>query len=234
LRQDILNRLASPSGEHWLGTDELGRDAWSRLVHATALDLRLGFLIAFLPMVLGTFVGAVAGYFGRFADALVMRTADLVQAFPIYIFIVAMVFVLGPGEESLLVAFFAVSWVLYARIVRAEVLRIRGLDYVLAARAAGLSHARVLFRHVLPNAIHQTIVYFPADVLLGILSLGAFSFLGLGIQGGRPEWGAMIAEGQPYIQTQWWLVTVPGLVIVALGCGLMLMADGLDDHLRTR
>ena len=113
LQQNILNRLASPNSQHWLGTDDLGRDVWSRLVHATGLDLQIGFLIAFLPMVLGTFLGAIAGFYGKIADTAVMRVADVVQAFPIYIFIVAMVFALGPGERSILIAFFAVSWVLY-------------------------------------------------------------------------------------------------------------------------
>jgi peptide/nickel transport system permease protein len=230
--QNILNRLASPSGEHWLGTDDLGRDVWSRLVHATTLDLWLGFVIAFVPMVLGTLVGAIAGYYGRFADSTIMRTADVVQAFPIYIFMIAVVFALGAGVESIIVAFVAVSWVTYARIVRAEVLRVRESEYVLAARSGGLSESRVLFRHVLPNSINQTIVFFPADILIGVVSLGAFSFLGLGVQSPTPEWGAMIADGQSYIRTQWWLVTVPGLVIAVLGCGLMLIADGLDDMLR--
>lgn len=232
--QNVLNRLAPPSGEHWLGTDDLGRDVWSRLVHATALDLRIGFLIAFLPMVLGTLVGALAGYFGKLADTAIMRTADVVQAFPIYIFMIAVVFALGSGERSIIIAFVAVSWVTYARIVRAEVLRIRESEFVLAARSGGLSEGRVLFRHVLPNAINQSIVFFPADILIGVVSLGAFSFLGLGIQEPTPEWGAMIADGQEYIRTEWWLVTVPGLIIAVLGCGLMLIADGLDDYLRDR
>ena len=113
-------------------------------------------------------------------------------------------------------------------------LRIRESEYILAARSGGLSERRILFRHVLPNAISQTIVYFPADILIGIVSLGAFSFLGLGIQPPTPEWGNMIAEGQSYIQTHWWLVAIPGLVIVVLGCGLMLIADGLDDYLRSQ
>jgi peptide/nickel transport system permease protein len=234
VKQDILNRLAAPSSAHWFGTDDLGRDVWSRWVHATGLDLSLGVLITFLPMVLGTVLGAIAGYYGKFAETAVMRLADLVQAFPIYIFIVAMVFALGAGERSIIISFLAVSWVLYARLVRAEVLRVRGMEYILAARSGGLSSRRVLIRHVLPNALSQTLVYFPADILIAILSLGAFSYLGLGIQPPQPEWGSMIAEGQGYIRTEWWLITIPGLFIVLLGSGLMLIADGLDDHMRSR
>jgi peptide/nickel transport system permease protein len=233
LRQDVLNRLARPSTAHPLGTDALGRDVFARIIFAARVDLPIGLFAALLPAVIGTLLGAAAGYFGGLVSSLVMRVADLVQAFPVYVFIVALVFALGPGERSILIAFAVLAWVTYARLVRAEVLRIRELDYVAAARAGGLPHRRILLRHILPNAVRQVVVYFPADVLIAIVALASFSFLGLGIQPPAAEWGVIISEGRAQVRVEWWLVAAPGLAIVLLGTGLMLLADGLDDYLRS-
>lgn len=232
IAQDIPNRFANPGAGYLLGTDELGRDVLSRLIHAGRIDLPVGFLAAFLPMVLGTVFGLLAGYFGRWVDTIVMRTADLIQAFPIYIFLIAIVFALGSGVRSILIAFTAVAWVLYARLIRGEVLRIRNLDYMQAARGLGLSHLRIIFRHVLPNAGKQTVIYFMSDIVLAIVTLAALSYFGLGIRPPTADWGAMIADGQPFLRTQWWLAVLPGVVIVVFGTGLSLIADGLDDHMR--
>ena len=233
-RQDVLDRLASPSREHWLGTDGNGRDVFARLLYAARVDLPLSLVLALIPAAIGSVVGAFAGYFGRIVDAVVMRTADLVQAFPTYIFILALVAALEPGPRSIIIAFSCLAWVTYARLIRSEVLRLRHLDFVAAARAGGLSHVRILFRHVLPNGINSVVVFLPADILLAIVALSSLSFLGVGIQEPTPEWGSMIADGQPFATTQWWLVTVPGIAIVVLGAGLMLVADALDDRLRRR
>ncbi|SFR68905.1 peptide/nickel transport system permease protein [Agromyces sp. CF514] len=232
LEQDIVNALASPSPEHWLGTDELGRDVVSRLVYASRIDLLVGFLGAALPAVLGTVLGAIAGFRGGWVDGVIMRVSDVVQAFPTYILIIALVFVLGPGVPSILVAFTLIAWVAYARLIRTEVLRTRGLEYVSAARASGLSPRRVLWRHVFPNSVGQTLVYLPSDIVGATLGLAALSFLGLGIQAPTPEWGAMIAAGQPYIREQWWLSTVPGLVVVGFGLGLSLIGEGIEAWTR--
>jgi len=229
LAQHLLDALANPSSAHWLGTDELGRDVFSRLIFAFRVDLPVGVLGAVLPAIVGTALGAIAGYFGGWADALVMRTADVFQAFPTYILIIALVFALGQGVVSILVAFTLVAWVAYARLIRGEILRIRGLDYVQAARAAGLPSRRILGLHVLPNGIGQTLVYLPSDIVLATLGLAALSFLGLGIPLPTPEWGAMIAAGQPFIRDQWWLSTVPGLVVVGFGLGLSLIGEGVEE-----
>jgi peptide/nickel transport system permease protein len=226
------NKLASPSGDHWLGTDELGRDVFSRLIHAARTDIPLGFLGAFLPAILGTALGALAGFFGRWVDTAIMRTADVVQAFPAYILVIVLVFALGQGARSIIIAFTILAWVIYARIIRSEVLRVKDLDYVHAARVAGLPRLRILRVHVVPNVINQTLVYLPNDIVFATLALAAFSFLGLGIPPPTPEWGAMIADGQPFIRTNWWLATVPGLVIVGLGLGLSLVGEGLEEGLR--
>ena len=225
------DKLASPSAGHWLGTDELGRDVLSRLIYATRMDLPIGFLGALFPMILGTILGSLAGFFGRWVDSLVMRTADVFQAFPAYILIIVLVFAIGQGATSILVAFTVLAWVIYARIIRGEILRVRDLDYVHAARVAGLSKLRILGVHVLPNSINQTLVYLPSDIVFATLALASFSFLGLGIPPPTPEWGAMIAQGQPFIRTNWWLATVPGLVIVVFGLGVSLIGEGLEERL---
>ena len=201
----------------------------SRLVFAARIDLTVGFLGAFLPLVVGTFLGALAGYVGRWVDVVVMRIADVVQAFPAYILIIALVFALGQGAGTILVAFTATVWVIYARIIRDEILRVRGLDYIQAARAAGLPHTRIIARHVLPNTISQTVVYFTVDILFAILALAAFTFIGLGIPPPDAEWGAMIEGGKEFLRDQWWLTAAPGIVLSVLGLGFMFMGDGLDD-----
>lgn len=230
--QSVPDALQAPSAAHLLGTDELGRDVLSRLMWAGRIDLLVGFLGAALPAIVGTALGAAAGYFGGWVDAVVMRVSDLVQAFPTYILMIALVFVLGPGPVSILVAFTVVAWVAYARLIRTEVLRVREADYVAAARTSGFSQGRVLWRHVFPNSVGQSLVYLPSDIVAATLGLAALSYLGLGIQPPTAEWGAMIAAGQPFIRTEWWLSTVPGLVIVVFGLGLSLVAEGVESWLQ--
>ena len=230
LAQNTADRLASPTWAHLLGTDELGRDVFSRLLYAARTDLPVGVLAALLPALLGTVIGLIIGYTGGWLDGLVMRIADLFQAFPMYILVIALVFALGPGTKSILVAFTLLGWLVYARIIRTEVQRVRGSGYVQAAKLAGVPHRRILAFHILPNVASQTLVYLPSDIVFATLALAAFSFLGLGIPPPTPEWGAMIADGQQYIRSQWWLSTVPGLVIVGLGLGLSLIGDGLEER----
>lgn len=232
LAQDVTNALQAPSWRHLLGTDSLGRDVLSRLIWAARIDLLIGFLGAVLPAVVGTILGALAGYYGRWVDTAVMRFSDLVQAFPSYILVIALVFVLGAGPVSILVSMTVVSWVAYARLMRTEMLRVREQDYIAAARVSGFSSQRVLWRHALPNSISQSLVYLPSDIVAATLGLAALSFLGLGIQPPSPEWGAMIADGQTYIRTQWWLSTVPGFAIVLFGLGLSLIGEGLESWVR--
>jgi peptide/nickel transport system permease protein len=232
LEIDPGNRLAAPTSDHVLGTDELGRDVLSRMITAARVDLPLGFLGAFLPFLLGVTLGALAGFYGRWVDSVVMRVSDVMQAFPSYILIIALVFVLGQGARSIIVAFTILGWVAYARLVRSEVLRVRGLDYVQAVRVAGLSRLRILRVHVLPNVVSQALVFLPSDIVFATLALASFSFLGLGIPPPTPEWGAMIAEGQPFIRTNWWLATIPGLVIVGLGLAYSLIGEAAEEALQ--
>lgn len=227
LEQDVMNRLATPSAVHPLGTDDLGRDVLSRLLHAARVDIPVGILVALLPAILGTTVGVISAYFGGWLDAVVMRISDVLQAFPAYILIIALSAFLGQGVPSIIVAFTLLGWVVYARIVRTAVLGIKNEDFVHAAKLAGVPTHQVIRKHVLPNSLTQVLVYFPLDIVFATLTLAAFSFLGLGVPAPTPEWGAMIADGQIYVRDQWWLATVPGLVIVVYGLGFSLIAESL-------
>ena len=231
---DVLNKLQPPSRDHWLGTDALGRDVYSRIVHAARLDLSIAFAAATISAVIGITLGSLAGFTGRWVDTIVMRTADVIQAFPVYVLLIALIFALGEGIRAILVAFAIVAWVPYARLVRGEIRRVRDLDYVHAATLGGLGYRRVLIGHVLPNTIKQPLVYYTFDVVGAVVALSAVAYLGLGIPPDTVEWGLMIADGQLYLREQWWLAVAPGVVIALFGLGLTLVADGIDARWRER
>jgi peptide/nickel transport system permease protein len=231
IAQNLTAILQPPSAQHWLGTDKVGRDVFSRLVFGTRIDLRVGFLAVLIPFVVGSALGAVSGYFGGVIDAVIMRIVDVFFAFPFYVLVIALVYVLGSGERAIYLAIAAVSWVSYCRIVRAEVLVAKNQDYVVAARLGGLSHSRIIGGHILRNVIAQAVVYAMSDIVLDILAIVTLGYLGLGIQPPAPDWGGMIIDGQPFITTQWWLATVPGLAVVFTGLALSLTGDGLADLL---
>jgi peptide/nickel transport system permease protein len=230
--QDLLHTLGGPSSAHWLGTDDLGRDVWSRLVYGARTDLRVAFLAVLFPFTIGTLIGLLSGYYGRWIDTATNWLVNVVVAFPFYVLIIALVFVLGPGTRSIYIAITLVGWVSYARIIRGEVLVAKRRDYVLAAKAGGLSDGRILFRHLLPNVITQAIVFAMSDIVLDILAIVTLGYLGLGVQPPTPDWGSMIASGQTFITTHWELATIPGIAIVFTALGLSLLADGLADLLR--
>jgi peptide/nickel transport system permease protein len=229
--QDLANTYAHPSGAHWLGTDQLGRDVLARLIYAGRVDLLVAFLAVLCPFCLGTLLGCLAGYYGRFVDTVVMRLVDIVVAFPFIVLVLALVFVLGPGESSIIIAITSVGWVSYARIVRGEILVQKRLEYVLAARAGGLSDARIIARHLLPNVITQAIVFSMSDIVLSVLAIVTVSYLGAGIPPPTADWGSMIADGEALITSQWQIATFPGIAILVTGLGLSLLGDGLADLL---
>jgi peptide/nickel transport system permease protein len=230
--QDLLHILQGPSWNHPLGTDDLGRDEWSRLVYGARTDLRVAFLAVLLPFVIGTTLGLISGYFGRGFDTLTMRLVDVVVAFPFYVLVIALVFALGPGTRSIYIAITIVGWVSYTRIIRGEVLVQKRQEYVLAAQAGGLGDRRVMLRHLFPNVVTQAIVFAMSDVVLTILAIVTLGYLGLGVQPPTPDWGQMVADGQQYLTTRWQLATIPGIAIVITGLGLSLLGDGLADLLR--
>jgi len=230
--QDLLHILQGPSWSHPFGTDELGRDVWSRLVYGARTDLRVAFLAVLFPFTIGTAIGLVAGYYGGLIDTVTNWMVNIVVAFPFYVLIIALVFALGSGTRNIYIAITIVGWVSYTRIVRGEVLVAKRREYVLAARAGGLSDARIILRHLLPNVITQAIVFSMSDVVLDILAIVTLGYLGLGVQPPTPDWGKMIADGQTYLTTHWELSTVPGVAVVITALGLALLADGLADLLR--
>jgi peptide/nickel transport system permease protein len=230
--QDLNHILQGPSAQHWLGTDQLGRDELSRLLYGARVDLRVAFLAVLFPFFLGTTLGCIAGYYGRFLDTAIMRLVDVVVAFPFYVLIIALVFVLGPGTRSIYIAITLVGWVSYARIIRGEILVAKRQEYVLAAQAAGFRDLRIIIRHLLPNVITQAIVFAMSDIVLDILAIVTLGYLGLGIQPPVPDWGGMIADGQAFLTTKWQLSTVPGVAVIFTALGLSLIGDGLADLLR--
>jgi peptide/nickel transport system permease protein len=232
IEQDLTNTLAGPSWTHPLGTDDLGRDVWSRLVYGARTDLRVAFLAVLFPFIIGTTLGLLAGYYGRAVDTFTSWLVNVVVAFPFYVLIIALVFALGSGTRNIYIAITMVGWVSYTRIVRGEVLVAKRQEYVLAARSAGLSDARIIGRHLLPNVITQAIVFAMSDIVLDILAIITLGYLGLGVQPPTPDWGRMIADGQTYLTTNWELSTIPGIAVVVTALGLSLLADGLADLLR--
>ena len=231
-RQNLNDILVAPSSEHLLGTDELGRDIWSQLLYGARIDLATAALAVLFSFLIGTTLGLVAGYYGGIVDSVVTWATNVVFAFPFYVLIIALVFVLGTGARSIIVAISLVGWVSYARIVRGQVFVAKQQEYVQAARLAGFGDARIVGRHIMPNVITQAVVFAMSDVVLNILTIVALGYLGLGIQPPTPDWGQMIAHGQQFLTTDWKLATIPGLAVVATGTGLALIADGIADVLR--
>jgi peptide/nickel transport system permease protein len=233
-RIDLRAALQSPNAVHWLGTDNLGRDVLTRILAAARLDLQIAVICVLLPFGVGSLIGAISGYIGGKIDAVVMRLVDMLWAFPFYVLVIAIVGTLGPGLANMYLAFTLVVWISFARIVRGEVLVLKRAEYVMAARVLGFSHARIILRHVLPNAITPAIVFAMADVVLTILAVTSLSFLGLGIQPPAAEWGLMIAEGRNFIFDAWWISTFPGIAIILTGITFALLGDGIDDLLRPK
>ena len=229
--QDIANVLQPPGASHWFGTDNFGRDVFSRVIHGTRIDLQMGLVGVFLPFVLGTIIGAFSGYFGRFVDSVLMRVLDVMLSFPWLVLLIAIITVLRPGLGSFFIAITLVGWVSYARLVRAQTLVLKSSEFVQAAVNLGYGHMRILFRHILPNAMVPSIVFSMSDVVLVILAGSAISYLGLGVQPPTAEWGVMIAEGQNFMMTAWWISAFPGISIVLLAFGFSLLADGLGEKL---
>ncbi|MHB1432288.1 MAG: ABC transporter permease [Streptosporangiaceae bacterium] len=230
--QNINATLLNPSSQHLLGTDQLGRDTFTRLLYGLRTDLRIAFVAVLLPFCIGTALGSLAGYFGGWVDAVIMRLVDIVVAFPFYVLIIALVFVLGPGERSIYIAITLVGWVSYARIIRGEILVAKRQDYVLAARSGGLSPLRIIGRHLLPNVIAQAIIYAMSDIVQDILAIVTLGYFGLGVPPPTPDLGSMINDGQNFLTTHWQLTTFPGLAVVVVGLALSLIGDGLADLIR--
>jgi peptide/nickel transport system permease protein len=229
---DYRSILKPPSLAHPFGTDNFGRDLFSRVIWATRVDLQIAVLATIFPLVFGTFAGCLLGYFGGITDLLFRRLVDVIITIPFLVLVIAIVAVLGPGLLNMYLAISAVGWIVYARLARAEVLSQKRLDYVAAGRVMGYSAPRIIFRHILPNVAPPVVVYWVTDMALAILLGSSLGYLGLGAQPPTAEWGVLISDGRNFITTAWWMSIFPGIAIVAAGVSFSLVGDGLATWLR--
>jgi len=231
--QDFSVTLQGPSAQHILGTDNLGRDVWTRLLYGARIDLFLASIAVVVPFIAGSIIGALSGYFGGWFDTLVMRVADVVVAFPFYVLVISLVFILGSGTGSIIIAISLVSWVAYARIVRGETLIVRSQEFIEASLASGLGTRRVIVRHVLPNVMTQGIVYAMSDIVMNIGVIVTLSYFGLGIVAPTPDWGNMMGDAQQFIAGGYFYLTLfPGIAVIITSLGLSLIGDGLAQTLK--
>lgn len=225
-----------PSAFFPLGTDPNGRDLLSRLIYGARISLTIGVIVTSLNAVIGILIGVIAGYFGKWVDSLMMRLTDIVLAFPFLLFMIALLAVLSPGVKSIIIAFVVVGWANYARLVRGQVLMVKEMEYVQAARVLGASTPRIIAKHIIPNVIAPIIALFALGISNTIIGEATVSFLGLGVQQPTASWGTMIESGASWLNTAPWLVIFPGLMILITVVGFNLLGDGLrdalDPHLR--
>lgn len=227
--QDLSKRLAPPSAAHWLGTDELGRDIYSRTLHGARVTLTIVFLVSVIVAPIGLAVGTLAGYLGGWVDRILMRITDVFLAFPRLVLALAFAAALGPGIENAVIAISLTAWPPYARIARAETITIAGSDFIQVVVLQGASTLRILFRHIVPLCMSSVIVRLTLDMAGIILTAAGLGFLGLGAQPPTPEWGAMVSAGREVILDQWWVATIPGIAIFIVSLGFNLLGDGLRD-----
>ncbi|MFN3825815.1 MAG: nickel transporter permease [Pseudorhodobacter sp.] len=235
LAQNLGQRLLPPGTPgHFLGTDDFGRDIWSRIAYGSRITLYIVTLVAVTAPVLGLLIGTVAGYFGGWVDQVLMRITDIFLAFPRLILALALVAVLGPGIENAVLAIALTAWPPYARVARAETLTVRTSDYIAAVRLQGAGSGRIIWGHVMPMCLPSVIIRVTLDMAGVILIAAGLGFLGLGVQPPTPEWGLMISSGRKFLFEQWWVATMPGLAIFIVSLGFNLLGDGLRDVLDPR
>lgn len=233
-RFDYRALLKPPSAAHWFGTDNFGRDILSRTIWAAQIDLQIAIFTTVGPALIGSFIGCVVGYFGGVGDAIFRRLVDLIVTVPLLVIVIAIVAVLGPGLLNMYIAVSAVNWIIYGRLMRAEIHTQRRRDYAAAGRVMGFGAWRIIFRHLLPNAISPIFVYWMTDMALAILLGSSLGYLGLGAQPPTSEWGLLIADGKNFMSTAWWMSIFPGIAIVLAGTGFSLLGDGISGWLRRR
>jgi peptide/nickel transport system permease protein len=234
IQQDIPNRLQSPNRQHLMGTDQLGRDMFSRILYGARISLGVSLMVVVVTLFIGIIMGVVSGYLGGWVDETVMRLVDLLMAFPGLLFALVVVAVLGPGLVNLLLALAVTGWTGYARIIRGEVLSVKEDEFVKAAQVMGASRRRIMFRHVIPNVISPIVVLATLNLGTVVLATAGLSFLGFGAQPPTPEWGNMIARSRDTLTTAWWIANFPGMAIMLTVLGFNLLGDGLRDVLDPR
>ncbi len=232
--QKLALRLQPPSAAHWLGTDDFGRDQLSRILYGARISLRVGFIAVLGSVVVGTFLGILAGYYGKIIDTLISRIFDILLAFPSILLAIAIVAILGPSLRNALIAIAIVNVPTFGRLVRSRVLSLKQEEYIMAARSIGMRDSRILFFHILPNSLAPIIVQGTLNIATAILEAAALGFLGMGAQAPDPEWGKMLSDSREYIQDAPWTVIFPGVAIMLTVLGFNLLGDGLRDALDPR
>lgn len=231
---DVFNKLKPPSRKHFMGTDELGRDIFSRVVYGTRQTLQAGVTIVSIALVIGTLLGAIAGFWGGITEMLIMRTVDVFMAFPYLVLALAVAAALGPSLIHAVIALSVAWWPWYTRLVRGQILSVKENVYVEAEKAVGTSSLRILFRHILPNCMSPVVVLATLDMGMAIIMAAGLSFIGVGAQPPSPEWGAMLSTGRNYLTTAWWYPTFPGIALSLAVLGFNLLGDSFRDLLDPR
>lgn len=231
---DAYHVLLPPSADHWFGTDELGRDVFTRVIYGARISLKVGFVSVGIAVAIGVVLGLVSGFYGGFIDTVIMRFVDIMLCFPTFFLILAVIAFLEPSIWYIMAIIGLTGWMGVARLVRAEVLSLRERDFILAARALGASDGRIIFRHILPNALSPVLVSATLGVAGAILTESALSFLGIGVQPPTPSWGNILTSGKDYIEFGWWLSLFPGLAILVTVLAYNLLGEGIRDALDPR
>lgn len=232
--QNLSAFLQPPSAAHWLGTDQLGRDLLTRLLYAARTDLAIMILAEIIPFCTGVLLGMISGYYGKWIDRVISLITDAFIAFPFYLIVIIVAFASGAGERGIYITFILVGWIVFARVVRGLSASFRKQEWIASAQTLGLPGHRILLRHLLPNVLPQAVVVLMTDMIGLLVAIVTLGYLGIGIAPPTPDWGTMIADGQPFITTAWWLSAVPGFAVVYTGIALSLLGDGLADIWRRK
>jgi len=234
IEQDLSKRLIGPGSQHFFGTDHLGRDIFSRVIHGSRTALWIIFLVSVISTAIGTIVGVVSGFFGGVIDEILMRITDMFLAFPSLVLAMFIAAMLGPNLTNAIIAISLVGWTVYARLVRAEAIKIKSMPYIEAIRSVGASRLRIIVLHVLPMCVSPILVQMTLRMGTIILTAASLGFLGLGAQPPAPEWGVLVSDGRGYLMNQWWISTFPGIAIAFVVLGFNLLGDGVRDMLDPR